>query len=210
MMLRAQMTAAAVQQAGRALEIDPHVPQAHYVLGEAALTAGDVRQAVAEFQQEIACNPSFFMAYYRLGAAYVQRGAWDAAVSTLELSIWLNPNHSGPYALIGKAYLKRGDLDDATGALRHALQMDPQDHEIRALLDQASAPSRPTAAAPQSPAPSSHRLRPEAPKLRLPIPHTFAAWPVTAATITSRRPKPYNKPCPPYRRTLRSIARLCR
>ncbi|MGA2738509.1 MAG: tetratricopeptide repeat protein [Bryobacteraceae bacterium] len=139
MMLRAKLTGA-VTEAGRALEIDPHMPQAHFILGEAALSHGDDGQAVAEFDKEIASNPGFFMAYYQLGAAYENRSAWDDAVSALQRAIWLNPNHSGPYALIGKAYLKRGNLDDAAGALRHALQMDPQDQAIRQLLDQAQAP----------------------------------------------------------------------
>lgn len=139
MMLRAQLATGAATEAGRALEIDPHIPQAHYILGEAALARGDGGKAVAEFQKEIEANPSFFTAYYRLGAAYENRGAWDDAISVLERSIWLNPNHSGPYALIGKAYLKRGDLDDAEGALRHALQMDPQDKAISQLLEQTAA-----------------------------------------------------------------------
>jgi tetratricopeptide (TPR) repeat protein len=136
MMLRAKLPPGAATEAGRALEIDPHIPQAHFILGEAALSRGDDGKAVEEFQHEIASNPSFFMAYYRLGAAYENRGAWDDAISALQRAIWLNPNHSGPYALIGKAYLKRGNLDDAAGALRHALQMDPQDQAIRQLLDQ--------------------------------------------------------------------------
>jgi tetratricopeptide (TPR) repeat protein len=136
MMLRAQMPPGAGREAGRALEIDTHIPQAHYILGEAAQSQGDGGKAIGEFQKEIEANPSFFTAYYRLGAAYENRGAWDDAISVLERSIWLNPNHSGPYALIGKAYLKRGDLDDAEGALRHALQMDPQDQAIRQLLEQ--------------------------------------------------------------------------
>lgn len=135
MMLRAQMTAGAALEAGRALEIDARIPQAHYILGSAALARGDGGKAIAEFQQEIASNPSFSMAYYRLGEAYEYRGSWDDAISALQRSIWLNPNHSGPYALIGKAYHQRGDLDDAQGALRHALQMDAPDQSIRQLLE---------------------------------------------------------------------------
>jgi tetratricopeptide (TPR) repeat protein len=153
MMLRAKLPPGAATEAGRALEIDPHIPQAHFILGEAALSQGDDAKAVAEFLKEIASNPSFFMAYYRLGAAYENRSAWDDAISALQRSIWLNPNHIGPYTSIGKAYLKRGDLDDAEGALRHAFQMSPQDQTIQQLLDQASGPlSSPPS--PQSPGPS--------------------------------------------------------
>ncbi|MGA3039374.1 MAG: tetratricopeptide repeat protein [Bryobacteraceae bacterium] len=160
MMLRAQMPAGAAMEAARALEIDPHIPQAHYILGEAALSKGEGDKAVAEFRKEIAADPSFFMAYYRLGAAYENRAAWDDAISALERSIWLNPNHSGPYTLIGKAYLKRGDLDDAEGALRHALQMDPQDPAIRQLLEQAT----PKTQTPIAPSPAVASRTQEAPR----------------------------------------------
>jgi len=153
MMLRAKLPSGAAAEASRALEIDSHIPQAHYILGEAVLSQGDDVKALAEFQKEVASNPSFSMAYYRLGDAYENRGAWEDAISALERSIWLNPNHSGPYTLIGKAYLKRGDLEDAEGALRHALQMDPQDQSIRQLLEQTS--PHPSAPGPQPPAPST-------------------------------------------------------
>ena len=150
MMLRLQMTPGAAAEAGHALELDPHIPQAHYILGEIALARGDLGKAVAELQKEIEANPGFFMAYFQLGDADERRGAWEDAISALERSIWLNPNHSGPYALIGKAYLKHGDRDDAEGALRHALQMDPQDQSIRQLL----ATLAPPPASPQPPPPS--------------------------------------------------------
>ncbi|HXM41088.1 MAG TPA: tetratricopeptide repeat protein [Bryobacteraceae bacterium] len=154
MMLRAKLPGA-VTEAGRSLEIDPHIPQARFILGEAALSAGDDGKAVEELRKEIAANPDFFMAYYRLGAAYENRSAWDDAISALQRAIWLNPNHNGPYALIGKAYLKRGDIGDAAGALRHALQMDPQDQAIRQLLDQASAPSPAPSRQPPAPGPQT-------------------------------------------------------
>jgi tetratricopeptide (TPR) repeat protein len=153
MMLRAQMTPGAAAEAAHALEIDPHIPEARYVLGEAALAQGDGGKAIGEFQKEISSNPSFFPAYYRLGAAYESRGAWDDAISVLQRSIWLNHNHSGPYVLIGKAYLKRGNRDDAEGALRHALEMDPQDQSTRQLLEQTR--TQPPAPSSQPPPPIS-------------------------------------------------------
>jgi tetratricopeptide (TPR) repeat protein len=169
MMLRAQMPDTATE-ARRALEIDPHIPQAHFILGEAALSQGDDGTAVDEFRKEIAGNPSFFMAYYRLGAAYENRGAWDDAISALERSIWLNPNHSGPYALIGKAYLHRGKLDDAAGALRHALKMNPQDQTIQQLLDQTQAlPSH----GPQAVASPAAGAGPPVPNSKSPAPSAY-------------------------------------
>lgn len=138
MMLRAQFIRGAETEARRALEVEPRIPQAHYVLGEIALARGNDAQAIAELRKEIESNPNFPMAYYRLGDAYVKRSAWNNAIPALQLSIWLNPNQSGPYILIGKAYLHRGgpgDKDEAEAALHHVLQLDPQNQEARQLLD---------------------------------------------------------------------------
>ncbi|HUO31078.1 MAG TPA: tetratricopeptide repeat protein [Bryobacteraceae bacterium] len=151
MMLRAGMTADAAAQAGLAIKADARIPQAHYLLGEAALAQRDYSQAIAEFQKEITRDPVFFMPYYRLGAAYENRGGWDDALATLQRAIWLNPNHNGPYVLIGTAYLERGDVDDARVAWQHAAQMDPHDQTVRRWLEDA-AHRQPPANRPQPPA----------------------------------------------------------
>jgi tetratricopeptide (TPR) repeat protein len=225
MMLRAKLAPGAATEAGHALEMDPHIPQAHYVLGE-ALSGGDDASAVAELQKEIDINPSFSMAYYRLGDAYEKRGDWDRAIAVLERSIWLNPNHSGPYTLIGKAYLKRGDAGDAEGALRHALQMDPQDRAIRQLLEQAApkrepAPTLPSASPPAlpsapppalpsrdrqgavAPAPSPAYLRGLASYRR----HDYAAAALALKEALKEAMPAMPEASPQYRETLQMIGR---
>lgn len=127
MMLRLDLADDAAREARRALALDPHIPQAHYVVGEASRSA-------AELRQEIAQNPNFAGTYYRLGEALERQGSWDDAIATLERAIWLNPNHIGPYLLIGEAYLQQGDVDDAQAAARHALEVNPQDPVAQRLL----------------------------------------------------------------------------
>jgi tetratricopeptide (TPR) repeat protein len=136
MMLYHDVDVEAAQQAKLALELDPRIPEAHFLLGEIAIQHAEIDNAIAELSQEIAINPGFAMAYYRLGDAYSRREDWDQAMGPLERSVWLNPNYSAPFILLGKGYLKRKELANADGVLRHALRLDPQNLSAHYLLGQ--------------------------------------------------------------------------
>ncbi len=136
MMLRQDADGEAATQARLALEVDPRVPEAHFLLGEVAILHAEIDDAIAELKKEIEINPSFAMAYYRLGDAYSRRERWDEAMGPLERSVWLNPNYSAPFILLGKGYLKRKELANADGILRHALRLDPQNVSAHYLLGQ--------------------------------------------------------------------------
>jgi tetratricopeptide (TPR) repeat protein len=136
MMMQKDLPDEAAAQAKAALEIDPRIPEAHFVAGEVAILHGDLPGAIADLKAEIAINPGFAMAYYRLGDAYSRTEDWDQAMGPLERSVWLNPNYSGPYILMGKGYLKRKELANSEGVLRHALRLDPQNLSAHYLLGQ--------------------------------------------------------------------------
>jgi tetratricopeptide (TPR) repeat protein len=136
MLVKQHFEGFAEKELQRALELDPRLPQANFLLGELAVYHAQVDRGIQLLEKEIAINPTFGMAHYRLGEALTRQLRWDEAVAPLQKSIWLNPYFSGPYIVLGKVYLKKDDLQNAESMLRRALQMDPNNFSGHYLLAQ--------------------------------------------------------------------------
>jgi tetratricopeptide (TPR) repeat protein len=137
MLLRREYVPMAEQFAHKALELSPQLPEAHLLLGEAALAGNHLDEAIAEFERERQLNPLDAAAYGRLGDAYIRRGEYDPARRSLQEAVLLDPNSTGPFILLGKALLKQQDAAGASAYLEHARQMDPQNYMTHSLLGQA-------------------------------------------------------------------------
>jgi len=136
MMVRLEFEDLADAELKKAIAKDARIPQAHYLLGQAAIFRARLDEAVSLLERELEVNPGNAMALYRLGDAYTRQLKWDDAIKALQKSIWLNPNFSGPYILLGKAYLKKGQPGTAEGMLRRAIEYDPNNKSAHYLLAQ--------------------------------------------------------------------------
>jgi tetratricopeptide (TPR) repeat protein len=136
MMVRLEFEEMADVELRKAVEKDPRLPQARFLLAQAAIFRARFDEAVALLEKELEVNPGNAMALYRLGDAYSRQNKWEEAITALQKSIWLNPYFSGPYILLGRAYMKKGQPATAEGMLRRAIAYDPNNKPAHYLLGQ--------------------------------------------------------------------------
>ncbi|MGH9845693.1 MAG: tetratricopeptide repeat protein [Blastocatellia bacterium] len=136
MMFRAELEELAEAELKQALEKEPRLPQANYLLGQIAIYKGRLDDGIALMEKELAVNPGNANAHYKIGDALTRQLKWDEAIVALQKSVWLNPFYSGPYILLGKSYLKKRELASAEGMLKHAIQFDPNNKSAHYLLAQ--------------------------------------------------------------------------
>lgn len=127
----------AVEEVQGALQRDPRLAMAHFLLGEIDLFKGDASAAVEELNKEIAINPTVWLVYWRLGDAYVRLEKYDEAEKALKEAIWLNESSSGAYILLGQVALKRDDPRMAVAVLERAVKLDPQNDYVHYFIARA-------------------------------------------------------------------------
>ena len=135
--LRRELKDQAAAQAQKALEVNPKMPLAHQLLGEAALARGDAEGAIKELEAERAVNPLNGDMYDRLGDAYLRSGQYENAQQALNRAVLLEPTSTGPYILLGETFLKLKDPIQALRYLTRAVKMDPSNYITHNLLGQA-------------------------------------------------------------------------
>ena len=136
MMNRLELEAYAEAELHAALQKDPKLPEAHYLLGQIAIFRSRFDEGLALMREELAINPAHAMALYRIGDIHSRQLKWDAAITALQQSLWINPYYSGPYILLGKAYSKTGQIEAAEDMLRRAVLYDPNNKSAHYLLAQ--------------------------------------------------------------------------
>jgi tetratricopeptide (TPR) repeat protein len=135
--LRRELVVEATEQARKALEINPAIPLAHQLLGEAALAKGNSKGAIEELEAERKINPLNGLLYDRLGDAYIRTGQYVEAQTALNRAVLLEPSATAPYILLGQTFLKLNQPIQALHYLDHAIKMDPSNYITHNLLAQA-------------------------------------------------------------------------
>ncbi|MGH9790529.1 MAG: tetratricopeptide repeat protein [Candidatus Acidiferrales bacterium] len=137
MLLRQGFDVDAEKNTHKAIELDPRLPLAHFLMGEFHMFKSRIPEAIAAFEKELALNPAHAAAHYKLADAYSRAGKWEEAHRLLQRSIWLDATATGPYVLMGKVLLKKNENELAARTLERALQMDPSNFIAHHMLGQA-------------------------------------------------------------------------
>lgn len=137
MLLRRDFPDQAIASAHKSLELNPKLPLAHQLLGEAALAKADLQSAITELQAEITANPMEPSAYERLGDAELRSGQYNDARIALNRAVLLEPGATAPFILLGQDFLKLQQPIEALHYLTHAAKMDPNNYVTHNLLGQA-------------------------------------------------------------------------
>lgn len=137
LLFRRDVTQAAADAAHKALQLDAHLPFAHQLLGEIALSHGDTAGAIAELEVERKLNPLDGEMYERLGDAYLRSARYAEALQALDRAVLLEPNATGPFILLGKVLLAQENAVMAVMYLERARAMDPANAMTHMLLGQA-------------------------------------------------------------------------
>lgn len=115
----------AEQQARRAVQRNPWVPQPHLSLGAVAMRKRDYKTAIESFSAAIEADPRDWNARISLGDAYRASGRFDEALTQYSQALALKPDH--PEALMGRAetWAQLGKWADAVAGFEKVLQVAP-------------------------------------------------------------------------------------
>ncbi|NJN81095.1 MAG: tetratricopeptide repeat protein [Caldilineaceae bacterium] len=101
----------------RALEMNPRLPSAYYVLGILHTSAGQYADALDALEKASLTGDDDLRVKVAQGTAYLRQGAYKEAVATFSDLIFVNPDDTQAYALRGIAYRLLGP-DYADRAIR--------------------------------------------------------------------------------------------
>jgi len=121
----------------RAIELDPHSPDAYVSLGVAEQNGHNFQQAVLYFQEALRQAPTHWPAWYDLGNSWLSLGDYNRAIVSFERALGLNRDYYPAHYNIAVAHLAAGRPDEAVPHLRTVLDWEPKSVEARQLLVEA-------------------------------------------------------------------------
>ena len=116
----------ALEDLNKALEQQPHFPQAYAARGSVYLALGRPASAVEDFKKAIRLgltdDPTL---YINLGQAYFKLDLYDLAEQNFQKALDLDPENPAALFNLGSLYLKKGDDEQALDYFNRTLQKDP-------------------------------------------------------------------------------------
>lgn len=104
----------------RALDLAPHLAEAHASRGLAVSLTGQFELAEQEFQKAMQLDPKSFEAAYFYGRACTAVGKLDEAAKWFERAVAVRPDDFAAFMLLANCYNSLGRTDDSTRVMRRA------------------------------------------------------------------------------------------
>jgi TolB-like protein/DNA-binding SARP family transcriptional activator len=123
---QAGLLAQAEEAAQRAIDLDPHLAEAHASLGDFRLNRWDWSGAASEYRRGIAENPSFGTAHERYGILLALRGEFDEAVAAMRRAQELDPLSSRIQGSAAYVLHLAGRYQAAEEVARRLIAIDPE------------------------------------------------------------------------------------
>jgi protein O-mannosyl-transferase len=108
-----------------AVEKQPDNCNARNNFGQALAAAGDIPEALIQFQKAVDIKPDKADARCNLGSTLLDLGQVDKAMEQLRMALEIKPELALANVNLGMALLQRGQLDEAGKLLEKALQYEP-------------------------------------------------------------------------------------
>jgi tetratricopeptide (TPR) repeat protein len=124
-----------------ALERDPHLSGAHFVLAEAlsiSTSATERTEAEAEYKKALADNPFDERAECGLGEIDIERSDLEGAAEHFKRALALQPDDPDANEGMGKLLLQADSTNEARNYLERAVRLDPNNAVAHYRLSQAS------------------------------------------------------------------------
>ncbi len=117
----------ALQQAQKALQLDPNLPEADLLIGEMYLANARPDDALNTLKRLISKYPGYARGYYAIGKIYLDRKVYEKVERYFIRSIKLDPDFFDAYYLLGKFYFEQQWYDYAAYTFLEILRKKPND-----------------------------------------------------------------------------------
>ena len=125
------------RECNKALDADPRVVEAHYLLGKVYKEEGRLDRAEQAFAGACKLDPKYANAWAYLGLVQVLQAKYAPGEESLRKAIAISANNSTAYFGLGEMYAKQGQFDKAVREYGMAIYKNPNNDAIHIAYGQA-------------------------------------------------------------------------
>jgi protein O-mannosyl-transferase len=111
----------------------PGNPRAHNNLGNALVQAGDLREAMRQWEWALRIEPGYAEAHNNLGNALVESGRAQESIAHYEAALRIKPDYAEAHNNLGNALARTGQPQEAIPQFERAVQLKPD--YVQALIN---------------------------------------------------------------------------